>query len=50
MEQADSDQREGKRGIMPERRGTGISNLVASLHHTGRRRVVLGHMLNTCDM
>ena len=26
---------------------TGVSNLLASLGHTGRRRVVLGHTLNT---
>ena len=26
---------------------TGVSNLLASLEHTGRRRVVLGHTLNT---
>ena len=25
----------------------GVSNLLVSLGHTGRRRVVLGHMLNT---
>ena len=25
----------------------GVSNLLASLGHTGRRRVVLGHILNT---
>ena len=25
----------------------GVSNLLASLGHTGRRRVVLGHTLNT---
>ena len=27
--------------------GTGVSPLLASLGHTGRRRVVLGHTLNT---
>ena len=26
---------------------TGVSKLLASPHHTGRRRVVLGHILNT---
>ena len=27
--------------------GSGVSDLLASLGHTGKRRVVLGHILNT---
>ena len=30
-----------------EVKDAGVSNLLASLHHTGRKRVVLGHRLNT---
>ena len=32
---------------VPNQKGPGVSNLLASLGHTGRRRVVSGHTLNT---